>query len=447
MPKTLGYLVMLAYFLAVIIAVVSLNLYLTAFIRPNIHRQDDFLWSGLGLFYALTLWICAGRFTGAVLLSQMAITTVTVAFIWENTQLRKAWRQNETNSLEGFSVLSFILSVLAKLPNLIQKKNKSSAPHPASKTPQSVTKSSLSVTKEDNNVTTIPDITPEIQEALENVDELETLPNNNIVSTLVENTTTDVESPEVNLSDQIEMTDTDSEVENIKIEDKITASDLKEENQNTTSVTEKDDYKEEEIDIENNQNELVKVKNKTPEVQTNRNEKKGFFSKLINILNRPKKDNTELKNVTDNNMSLEDTKDDDDWLNDDDSSSEDIDTLIPENNQDQDSAPQPSLEMEENIEVSQENETDSEVEGAVEEIIETEETQKESELIEEKLPELEVEAITENADNLLTELKENIEEVNETMESTTENQEIPAEDTINNLLELTDQTNLDNPPH
>jgi hypothetical protein len=131
---------MLAYFLAIVVAFVSVTLYLTAFFRSQIHRQDDFLWSGLGLFYALTLWICASRITGAVLLGQLAIVTITIAFIWENRQLRQTiTASTESNqALEGFSLLSLILSLLAKLPELIQKKESKSQPV-ASPTPQPAT--------------------------------------------------------------------------------------------------------------------------------------------------------------------------------------------------------------------------------------------------------------------------------------------------------------------
>ena len=115
---------MLAYFLATIMAIISLTLYLNAFIRPKFHRQDDFLWSGLGLFYSLTLWICAGRITGAVLLGQFAVTFIAIAFIWENRQLRKVITANADSNqvLEGFSVLSLMLTSLSKLSELTKKK-------------------------------------------------------------------------------------------------------------------------------------------------------------------------------------------------------------------------------------------------------------------------------------------------------------------------------------
>ncbi len=119
---------MLAYFLATLMAIISLILYLNAFISPKIHRQDDFLWSGLGLFYALTLWVCAGRITGAVLLGQLAIISVAIAFIWENRQLRKTIIADSQSRavLQGVSLLSLIAGSLDKLSQLTLKKPKPS---------------------------------------------------------------------------------------------------------------------------------------------------------------------------------------------------------------------------------------------------------------------------------------------------------------------------------
>ncbi|MEM7761539.1 MAG: Ycf66 family protein, partial [Cyanobacteria bacterium P01_A01_bin.40] len=54
---------MLSYALAIAIAISSLGLFLTAFLMSDLHRQDDFLWSGVGLFYALVLWYCAQNIT------------------------------------------------------------------------------------------------------------------------------------------------------------------------------------------------------------------------------------------------------------------------------------------------------------------------------------------------------------------------------------------------
>ncbi|GAP94561.1 hypothetical protein NIES2104_10720 [Leptolyngbya sp. NIES-2104] len=54
------------------IALGSFGLYMSAFFYPEIYRKGDLTLSGVGLFYALVLWICADRITGAVLLGQIA---------------------------------------------------------------------------------------------------------------------------------------------------------------------------------------------------------------------------------------------------------------------------------------------------------------------------------------------------------------------------------------
>jgi hypothetical protein len=81
---------MLAYVLAIAIAVGSLAFYLIAFFLPEVHRRQDFIWSGVGLFYALVLWFCAGRMTGAVLLGQIASGTLVLWLGWQTLSLRWA---------------------------------------------------------------------------------------------------------------------------------------------------------------------------------------------------------------------------------------------------------------------------------------------------------------------------------------------------------------------
>lgn len=81
---------MLAYPLAIIIAIGSFCYYMAAFFVPEIHRRQDFFWSGVGMFYALVLWECAGRITGAVLLGQIASVTLLGWLGWQTLELRRA---------------------------------------------------------------------------------------------------------------------------------------------------------------------------------------------------------------------------------------------------------------------------------------------------------------------------------------------------------------------
>jgi Ycf66 protein N-terminus len=80
---------MLAYFLALAVGLGSFSIYMAAFFFPEVHRKSDFAWSGVGFFYALVLWACAGRITGALLLGQMAGVALLGWLAWETLSLRR----------------------------------------------------------------------------------------------------------------------------------------------------------------------------------------------------------------------------------------------------------------------------------------------------------------------------------------------------------------------
>ena len=80
---------MLAYFIALVVAFGSLAIYLSAFFFPEIHRQNDFIWSGVGLFYALVLWIFAPGITGELLLGHIASVALLVWFVAQTLSLRR----------------------------------------------------------------------------------------------------------------------------------------------------------------------------------------------------------------------------------------------------------------------------------------------------------------------------------------------------------------------
>jgi hypothetical protein len=80
---------MLAYILAITVAIGSFSFYMAAFFVPEMHRRQDFFWSGLGLFYAVVLWFCAGRLTGAVLLGQLVSVVLLGGLGWHTLALRR----------------------------------------------------------------------------------------------------------------------------------------------------------------------------------------------------------------------------------------------------------------------------------------------------------------------------------------------------------------------
>jgi len=106
---------MLAYILAIAIALASVVLFFSAFFAPKLHRKDDFLWSGVGLIYGLILWVCAGRFTGGALLGQMAAVVLVLSFAWQTISLRAAIANPEKQAgIKTFSLLDWIGGGLGK---------------------------------------------------------------------------------------------------------------------------------------------------------------------------------------------------------------------------------------------------------------------------------------------------------------------------------------------
>lgn len=81
---------MLVYILALLVGSASVGLYLAAFLFPEVHHRFDLVWSGVGCFYALVLWVCAGRITGALLLGQVASVSLLGWLGWQTLSLRRA---------------------------------------------------------------------------------------------------------------------------------------------------------------------------------------------------------------------------------------------------------------------------------------------------------------------------------------------------------------------
>ena len=80
---------MLAYILAVLVGTGSVGLYISAFFFPEIHRKQDFIWSGIGFFYALTLWIYARQSMGGILVGQISSVVLLGWFAWQTLKLRR----------------------------------------------------------------------------------------------------------------------------------------------------------------------------------------------------------------------------------------------------------------------------------------------------------------------------------------------------------------------
>lgn len=81
---------MLTHILALVVGFGSLAIYLAAFFFPEVHRKNDFIWSGVGLFYAFALWVFAPRIGGWFFLGQLASVAL---LIWLGLQTFSLRRQ------------------------------------------------------------------------------------------------------------------------------------------------------------------------------------------------------------------------------------------------------------------------------------------------------------------------------------------------------------------
>jgi hypothetical protein len=121
---------MLAYILALLVGLGTFALYMAAFFFPEVHRKEDFYWSIAGFFYALVLWVCAGRITGGVLLGQMASVALIGWFGWQTLSLRQklALPEDKTKispdieqKLTGFSIAGLGQKLLQSVTNVFKK--------------------------------------------------------------------------------------------------------------------------------------------------------------------------------------------------------------------------------------------------------------------------------------------------------------------------------------
>jgi hypothetical protein len=128
---------MLPYALAIAVGLSSSVLFLTAFFLKDIHRQDDFFWSGIGLFYALVLWFCATSITGAVLLGQLAAVALLLAYFWQVIKLRGAIANPEQQAnLDRFSVVNSLQNLLGRSAKTIPQTRESDRAIETDKKPQ-----------------------------------------------------------------------------------------------------------------------------------------------------------------------------------------------------------------------------------------------------------------------------------------------------------------------
>ena len=167
---------MLSYALAIAVAISSLILFSTAFFMSKIHRKDDFLWSAVGLFYALILWFCARNITGTVLLGQAAATVLIISYCWQTIKLRRTIANPdlavETNN---FSVVRSINSLLKRRKSKLEPPTVPVAKAPAPK----VTEQEIAIPE---TPASTPAPTSEAPTVIKEADEVKSVESDRLVS-------------------------------------------------------------------------------------------------------------------------------------------------------------------------------------------------------------------------------------------------------------------------
>ncbi|MBF2017356.1 MAG: Ycf66 family protein [Rivularia sp. T60_A2020_040] len=171
----------MTHILALIVGFGSLAIYLTAFFFPEVHRKNDFIWSGVGLFYALVLWVFTPRIGGWFFLGQLAAVALLVWFGLQTFSLRRqvtpAMQQTPVPSVEAvksnISLQERFSGLVRTVSNIL----------PGKKQQVSQTQSTTSTTEETNAAT----IGKSLVDAIDQVPEIQT-PVSNASVVIVDNT-------------------------------------------------------------------------------------------------------------------------------------------------------------------------------------------------------------------------------------------------------------------
>ncbi|PZD72766.1 hypothetical protein C1752_03246 [Acaryochloris thomasi RCC1774] len=111
---------MLTYVLVWIMGLGSLGLYLAAYLFPEVHRKNDFIWGGVGLFYALVLWANAKTIPGSLLLGQIASVSLIVWLGQQTIQQRASLASPDIPRPESGSVSGRLRGIVLQAWKLIE---------------------------------------------------------------------------------------------------------------------------------------------------------------------------------------------------------------------------------------------------------------------------------------------------------------------------------------
>lgn len=153
---------MLAYILAFAVGLGSLALYTAALFFPEVYRKGDFIWSGVGLFYALVLWVCAGQIRGGLLLGQTASVALIGWLGWQTLTMRRNLTPTSQQTKVSEDLPAKLVDSFKQLPQKVTGVFKRSTPATKSPTMPPVTAQSVA-----SPVATPEEITPSALETPE----------------------------------------------------------------------------------------------------------------------------------------------------------------------------------------------------------------------------------------------------------------------------------------
>ncbi|MGB7414602.1 MAG: Ycf66 family protein [Thermosynechococcaceae cyanobacterium] len=111
---------MLTYILVWMISLGSLGLYLIAYLFPEIHRKNDFIWGGVGLFYALILAANAKTIPGGLLVGQIASVSLIFGLGQQMLSQRQLLVTDDVPRPEPGSIRDRIRTLIIQLWHLIE---------------------------------------------------------------------------------------------------------------------------------------------------------------------------------------------------------------------------------------------------------------------------------------------------------------------------------------
>lgn len=307
---------MLSYALAIAVGLSSLVLFLTAFLMPKIHRQDDFLWSGVGLFYAIVLWFCATNIHGAVLLGQLAAVALLCSYTWQVVTLRKVIAEpEEPNLAASFSFTGFFGKLLNRSSESDSSETSISEETSASEEESSDTDTKgEEVSETEDSSTETEDVTSEtatedsstetvetISETEDSLDDSESLDTGDITSEIEDSPDNSVtESTVLEAGDSEDSMETiETKIDEIFQEKDITETDSNFEIEDSTADTDTDDLTSKEVESSNWENELSnwdKEESSSQENQESVDNKKITLEELVSLESNKGEESTETTN-------------------------------------------------------------------------------------------------------------------------------------------------------